>query len=645
MKTDLELLQLHAEWFKGIRSLTIDFGKVTELYGRNAVGKTTIYDAFNFLMFGKDSSGRDKFAVRPLDENGNVIHNVETVVSGVLRVNGERIELKKTQKEKWVKKRGAIDSEFQGYTNLYEYQGVPKKEKEYKEIIDKIIPEDDFKFLTDIKRFSDLDVKEKRNFLLKLVPEVTDEEILKNPQYAEIAQEVTSLGTVDAKTRLMREKKLLEQRQIELPVRVDELSKQLQDVPDVSIYSSALNEGTAKIADLQAELANVKVNTAYADLAAEKANIVNSLNALDRRAREQKAQEESEIRAELNKATSKDFELKKRLSDLKRNLEMVESEISESAAERQKMGDEYNATKALVFDTDSAVCPYCHRPMEGQALEECRSNFETEKASKMKLIKAKATQKFQVEKEKIAKRDHLQTEITTVEKEIPVAEEALKKAEERLKAFDPTVKVDTEETRNLQKRLDALESEIIACSGDSQKTQELQNQIVRLQMENSRYAEAITKSNAIAEKNDALRARIKELEAEQKENGLRIALNQKKLNLLEAFGREKSTMLRDRINGKFELARFELFENQVNGGMKEICEVSYNGVKYNDLNSGHRVVVGMDIIRTFQRFMGISCPVWVDNAESVNDDNFPKMDCQVIKMSVRDNPTLEVKTA
>ena len=644
MKT-IKLLQLHMENFKGVKSLTIDFGDDNDLYGRNAVGKTTVYDAFNFLLFGKDSSGRDKFAVRPVDEDGNIIHNVETVVSGMLLIDGEQVELKKTQKEKWVKKRGAIDSEFQGYTNLYEYQGVPKKEKEYKEIIDKIIPEDDFKFLTDIKRFSDLDVKEKRNFLLKLVPEVADEEILKNPQYAEIAQDVTSLGTVDAKTRLMREKKLLEQRQIELPVRVDELTKQLQDVPNVGIYSNALNEGTAKIADLQAELANVKVNTAYADLAAEKANIVNSLNALDRRAREQKAQEESEIRAELNRATSKDFELKKRLSDLKRNLEMVESEISESAAERQKMGDEYNATKALVFDTDSAVCPYCHRPMEGQALEECRSNFENEKAGKMKLIKAKATQKFQAEKEKIAKRDQIQAEIATVEKEIPVAEEALKKAEERLKAFDPTVKIDTEETRNLQKRLDVLEGEITACSGDSQKTKEIQEQIAKIQMENTRYAETIAKANTIAEKNNSLRERIKELEAEQKENGLKIALNQKKLNLLEAFGREKSTMLRDRINGKFELARFELFENQVNGGMKEICEVSYNGVKYNDLNSGHRVVVGMDIIRTFQRFMGISCPVWVDNAESVNDDNFPKMDCQVIKMSVRDNPTLEVKTA
>lgn len=644
MKT-IKLLQLHMENFKGVKSLTIDFGDDNDLYGRNAVGKTTVYDAFNFLLFGKDSSGRDKFAVRPLDEDGNIIHNVETVVSGMLLIDGEQVELKKTQKEKWVKKRGAIDSEFQGYTNLYEYQGVPKKEKEYKEIIDKIIPEDDFKFLTDIKRFSDLDVKEKRNFLLKLVPEVTDEEILKNPQYAEIAQEVASLGTVDAKTKLMREKKLLEQRQIELPVRVDELTKQLQDVPDVGIYTNALNDGTAKIADLQAELANVKVNTAYADLAAEKANIVNSLNALDRRAREQKSQEESEIRAELNRATSKDFELKKRLSDLKRNLEMVESEISESAAERQKMGDEYNATKALVFDTDSAVCPYCHRPMEGQALEECKANFENEKAGKMKLIKAKATQKFQVEKEKISKRDQLQAEIASAEKEIPVAEEALKKANDKLSAFDPTVKVDTEETRNLQKRLDALEGEITACSGDSQKTKEIQEQIAKIQMENTRYAETIAKTNTIAEKNNSLRERIKELEAEQKENGLRIALNQKKLNLLEAFGREKSTMLRDRINGKFELARFELFENQVNGGMKEICEVSYNGVKYNDLNSGHRVVVGMDIIRTFQRFMGISCPVWVDNAESVNDDNFPKMDCQVIKMSVRDNPTLEVKTA
>ena len=90
------------------------------------------------------------------------------------------------------------------------------------------------------------------------------------------------------------------------------------------------------------------------------------------------------------------------------------------------------------------------------------------------------------------------------------------------------------------------------------------------------------------------------------------------------------------INSNFEGISWKLFENQINGGLKETCELTVNGVPYGSLNAGHRIVSGLQIVKALQNLYGVSMPVFIDNAESINDFNMPIMDCQTILLKVSD---------
>ncbi|NNJ31627.1 hypothetical protein [Lacrimispora defluvii] len=68
-----------------------------------------------------------------------------------------------------------------------------------------------------------------------------------------------------------------------------------------------------------------------------------------------------------------------------------------------------------------------------------------------------------------------------------------------------------------------------------------------------------------------------------------------------------------------------------------------NGVPFSSLNAGHRVVAGLDIITALQKIYGVTAPIFIDNAESVNDFNIPDMEGQLILLKVSINNTLKVE--
>ena len=142
--------------------------------------------------------------------------------------------------------------------------------------------------------------------------------------------------------------------------------------------------------------------------------------------------------------------------------------------------------------------------------------------------------------------------------------------------------------------------------------------------------------------NTAAEERIAGLQAEQKQVGQQIADCEKQLYLLEQFTRAKMDMLSEKINARFKKANFILFKSQINGGMTECCECEYGGVPYSSLNSGHRIVVGLDIINTLQDIYEVKAPVWTDNAEGINGFNLPDMDCQMITLVVSEDKELRM---
>ena len=164
---NVKIKSIALENFKGVKSARYDFGgNDVTVSGANATGKTTIFDSVWWALFNKDSLGNEKFSIRPLDENGQPIHNLEIKVTILLDVNGREMELCKIQKEKWVKRRGSETTELQGNENAYEIDGYPKSERDYKSEISDLVGEDVFKMLTSPTYFTSLKWKEQRDILM-----------------------------------------------------------------------------------------------------------------------------------------------------------------------------------------------------------------------------------------------------------------------------------------------------------------------------------------------------------------------------------------------------------------------------------------------------------------------------------------------
>lgn len=199
----IKLKAMCLENFKGIRELDVKFSDQTEIMGANATGKTTVFDAFTWLLFNKNSAGEEKFNVRPLDKDGNRIDNIEIKVVAVLDVDDKKVELSKVQKQNWVKKRGTDTVTFQGNVNSFEIDGYPKSEADFKAYVSGLAQSEDmFKMLTNPQYFSSLKWKEQRDILMKLVADISDVELAKtDAKYAPLLDELEKQAATETEQK------------------------------------------------------------------------------------------------------------------------------------------------------------------------------------------------------------------------------------------------------------------------------------------------------------------------------------------------------------------------------------------------------------------------------------------------------------
>ena len=254
---NIKLKSLHLENFKGIKVLDVFFGNKTKIKGQNASGKTTVFDSFTWLLFNKNSAGEEKFNVRPLDAEGKRVDNVEIKVVAVLEVDGKEVELSKIQRQKWVKKRGTSVTELQGNENLFEIDGYPKAEKDYKAYISGLVDEELFKMLTNPQFFSGMKWKEQRDILMKFVSTVSDVELAKGTSaFIELVDELEKApSTDDIHKKFSKALTEWKKKQAEIPVRIDELSKSLVQI-DIAEQELAKADLERKISELDDKITN-----------------------------------------------------------------------------------------------------------------------------------------------------------------------------------------------------------------------------------------------------------------------------------------------------------------------------------------------------------------------------------------------------
>jgi DNA repair exonuclease SbcCD ATPase subunit len=672
------LKSLHIENFKGIKSLDVNFSEKTKIKGQNAAGKTTIFDAFTWLLFNKNSAGEEKFNVRPLDKDGNRVDNVEIKVVAVLDVDGKEVELSKVQKQNWVKKRGTDTVTLQGNVNSFEIDGYPKSESDFKAYVSGLAQSEDmFKMLTNPQYFSSLKWKEQRDILMKLIADFSDVELAKtDAKYAPLIGELEKApSTDDIRAKFSKALTEWEKKQAEIPVRIDEAEKSKVDV-------DAAEQELLKV-DLERKIEAVDDR------------MENAGNEIDRlRSKEMQLQFDMSgitqtMNCELsNRRYSIDADLcscKDELKHLESTVSLKEKQIDENIktitdadAKRKKLGEQYNAEKAKAFDEtpylfdeskwtfdeSTTVCSLCGQKLPEDKIEQIKADFEQKKAD------AKARAEKQLEdarkafddakggklKDLIAKGNTCKAEIERLTKKNTKLQEdiaALKEQESKALAEQneyakqlSEIPAEADYSQNEEYvKLKAEHDKILAdiakleSEGADKVVTDLKAEKVDLQAQLDEANKAI----AQVANNVAIDDRIETLRDEQKEIGQKVADQEQMLYLLEEFIRFKLNKVSESINSHFKTVNFKLFEMQLNGGMKDCCECTVNGVPYSTLNSGHRIVAGLDIIRSLSELYGVSVPIFVDNAESLNEFNVPDMDAQLILLSVSEDKQLKVE--
>ena len=670
------LKSLHLENFKGSKLLDVNFAEKTKIKGQNASGKTTVFDAFTWLLFNKNSAGEEKFNVRPLDKDGKRIDNVEIKVVAVLDVDGKEVELSKVQKQNWVKKRGTNTVSLQGNPNSYEIDGYPKSEAEFKEYVSGLAKSEDmFKMLTNPQYFSSMKWKDQRDILMELVAEVSDVELAQtDAKYAPLLDELEKApSTDDIRAKFSKALSEWKKKQAEIPVRIDEAEKSKVDV-DVAEQELAKADLERQITGIAEQLKSA--SKVVDNLEQQKFELQFEINDCKRKANESLIKERRALEDRKDEATRKFNDLHKKITILERGIGDKKRRIEALNGEKSELGKQYNAeiTKAFdetpylfdeskwVFDENSTVCSLCGQKLPEDKIEQLKADFETRKAKakadaadKLKAAKFSFDNHQKVElnrilmlgNEKKAEVEALKAEIVDAEKNFPelrkqeteqtkIENECIKKLSELPEEADLSANEDYEA---LMKKEADLQAQIDSARANSTDTSALEQKKAELET-------ALEDAKAIivqAAKNVEVDERIAELQAEQKEIGQKVADQEQMLYLLEEFIRFKLNKVSESINSHFKTVNFKLFEMQLNGGMKDCCECTVNGIPYSTLNSGHRIVAGLDIIRSLSELYGVSVPIFVDNAESLNEFNVPDMDAQLILLTVSEDKQLKVE--
>lgn len=655
------LKSLHMENFKGIKSLDVNFSNKTSIKGQNAAGKTTIFDAFTWLLFNKNSAGEEKFNVRPLDKDGKRIDNVEIKVVAVLDVDGKEVELSKVQKQNWVKKRGTNTVSLQGNPNSYEIDGYPKSEAEFKAYISGLAQSEEmFKMLTNPQYFSSLKWKDQRDILMKLTTEVSDVELAKtDAKYAPLIGELEKApSTDDIRAKFSKALSEWKKKQAEIPVRIDEAEKSKVDVDvaEQELLKADLERKIEALEDLMAK-SDVRID----EMRSEEMHCQFEMSAIAQTMDNELSSKRHEIENQKYDHERKLEDVRLSIREAQDSIESSKKSISEQTLKKADLVKKYKEEKEKkfddskwVFDESTTVCSLCGQRLPEDKIESLRADFSQRKADAIEIFNE----------------EHAKTLAMIVDDGNACAEmiKDLTKNNKELENTINTLKLHEAEEIDIIKGLDEQISKIPSCAAYfmqnveyaklKAKRDELRADIAELEskgadkvVEDAKADKAKLKSQldevnkviAQAANNVMIDDRIETLRDEQKEIGQKVADQEQMLYLLEEFIRFKLDKVSESINSHFKTVNFKLFEMQLNGGMKDCCECTVNGVPYSTLNSGHRIVAGLDIIRSLSELYGVSVPIFVDNAESLNEFNVPAVDTQLILLSVSEDKQLKVE--
>ncbi|MGX7394024.1 AAA family ATPase [Carnobacterium mobile] len=678
----IELNNMKIRNFRGFKEFEFKVdGQNLAVFGENGTRKTSLFDAFMWAIFGKNSQYLSDFKFMPLDENNEPIEHLETEVILELAVSGNPITFSRMAKV------GA--GKAKGYTSTYRVDGVKMLQKDYNKKIAEIIDEETFKQITSIYYVAEkMDKKARRALLFDLVVDLSDMEVIESKD--ELAPLIEILGNYsvdDKRALLMEERPKNKQEQKEVDVRIDEADRNVIDLSNLDRETLKTDKAKAEkeIDQLQAKISSIKngsaVVTKQADIKTLQAELetlrsqhlakqngkIDGLQITKQNLFEKAMDAQNAFLAKENEAKRNPKE--KELKESELAIKAKKEEIAATEKTISDLRESYMVIASevfLEFDEHATSCQYCGQDYPEDKKETIKKNYEqekmafnTNKATELEGINEKGKEltaklasvkkeldelnshKDQLEKESIQLKEEMKKEVSELElkrdeakKEYEQIQQTVKELQSKAAPFEET-KEYTEGTA----MVNAVQEEINSMNKSYQSgVDDLQAKITELKS-------AINQINGdlyqfvLAAKQEE---RKNELIEQQKALAVRGGQIEYQIGLLNDFVKAKVSLLTDKINAEFKLVTFKLFEIKNNGSLEEACDPLLHGINFSDASNGERMEAGLDIINTLTRLKGVSAPVFIDNAEGLTkelDVNF-----QLIKLNaVKGQKTLKIE--
>lgn len=636
----IKILRLKMLNFKGVRGeRTIEFNDtVTLILGANRTGKTTVADAVQWVLFGKNSEGDTTFGIKTRDANGVVIPELDHEVTLTITADGREIELKRCWAEKWSKPKKQDEKVLTGHSASYFIDGNKYTETDYIAYIESLCSESLFRAITNPEYFPKLTPDKQRALLTKMVGEVNEASVADgNKGFTAMLHEMNGQKLEEYNKQLSYRKAKINEELERIPVRISEQESEITKLTpefinwgkieqDIDATDAAIERIIDEIADH-----SKTVDSDY-DVKAQERMAINSLRA-----------EVQDVEFKAQRAfTIANQEKEKAINSAKHELNSITDEVKSLIARRgmaettlvqieEKKKDfrkRWNDTDSLEFTVDESefVCPTCKRRFDDtdvqRTLDQMRGAFNTNKASTLEKLQTEADSIKRQTADTEATIQSYTDKIAELETKIPAAQEALVKAQEivvqtvdaRLSQNERYTSIKAEiikRTEELNKPVEPTEEEKQA----EETSRNLNSDRLTLQKKRDELKKQLDVRDTITKK----RERIAELQEQEKTLNIQLSELESKEEISKEFTKAIITELESKVNALFTNVRFTMFEHKLNGALKPTCECSVGGVPYSDLNNADKINAGIDIINAICSYNNVYAPCFIDNAESIND--------------------------
>lgn len=673
----MRLKKLILDNFKGIKHGEYDLdSRFVDVKGMNGTGKTSLCTSFFWLIQDKDYELKSNPAIRPIG-----VEECVPTVTAIVDIDGKEYTFAKMQKQRVSKPDESGVSKI-SLTNTYEINSVPKAERDFKSYLEeKGIQLDNFLACSHPDVFTGQKQADMRSVLFRMASKKTDYDIASmNTDTSDIATQLESYTLQEIEAMNKASKKKAEEQVEAIPNQIVglESAKVDIDVAELELAKNALNE---QISELDAKISNA--SKVFDDLGQKELRLKFEINSQIENANKGLLKERTELSS---KIADIEFSVSKAKSELERCQGRIKAQnevIKDSEKCRVELAEKWKEVNSQTFDEtpylfdeskwkfdeSDAVCSLCGQTLPTGEIEQRRAEFERRKGiarqgAEGKLDNArkefgeyKKQQLSIVEKSgeecknAIVKANEeinclwsvgalLENELKEFEAELTTSKEKLASLPERVDLSENPVYID------LTARLSKIQKEIEQLRDSDSVTDGLKAEKVKLQAELQTVHEQLGK----ASNNTVIDEQISDLREKQRDYEQKKADAEKILHQLSLVSKRKNSLLVDEINHHFSVVKWKLFDYAKNGEYKEVCvpyvEIGGKELEFNDsMNTGLKIRAKLDICNSFQKFFGMSIPVFADNMESANDFNIPKMDCQLITLSVSGDKELRIEVA